>query len=234
MQYTYPGNKPFHVTLDSVRKTNFTFFPAGEIWEPTSIEYFYSLVQTKHKNENATIIDVGAQSGLYSLYAKYLPKCIFYAFEPYEETYALLLENLQLNSITNVKAYNYALGSKEESKLLHVPDHFGLNTFGDAPKRFTSWKDVNVSIKRLDDIIPEETPVDYIKCDTEGWEYYVLKGAEKTIRKWKPELFIEINPENLQQAGIQRKDLEEYLQDLHYKPVCIVDEENYHYTYQGP
>lgn len=234
MEYTYPGKKPFRVTQDSICKTKFTFFLSGEIWEPTSIEYFYSLVETKHKNKDAVIVDVGAQSGLYTLYAKYLPDCKFYAFEPYQETYSLLLGNLELNSISNVKAYNFALGSKEETKILHVPEHLGLNTFGDAPSRFSTWQDVEVPIKKLDDIIPEDTPVDYIKCDTEGWEYYVLKGAEKILRKWKPELFIEINLENLAQAGVNPSDLEDFLHELHYKPVCVVDGENYHLTYKGP
>jgi hypothetical protein len=37
--------------------------------------------------------------------------------------------------------------------------------------------------------------VKLIKIDVENYETEVLKGAEQTIRKWKPDLFIECNTE---------------------------------------
>lgn len=235
-QFIYPDEHTFFVTEETVKKTENSFHPTNGIWEPLSIHYFYTLVNKKHENKNAVIVDVGAQSGLYSLYAKFLPSCRFYAFEPFQDTYTLLQENLQLNQIYNVKTYNYALGSKNETKILHVPDHLGLNTLGDIPKRFDTWKDVLVQVKRLDDIFLEEkeSSLDYLKCDTEGWEYHVLKGAEECIRKWKPELFIEVNGENLEQCSLTIPDIYDYLHSLGYKPVYELDRENVHFTYTEP
>ena len=47
----------------------------------------------------------------------------------------------------------------------------------------------------LVDMVPldiyEFTEVDLIKIDVEGFEAHVLKGAEKTIKKWKPLIVIE-------------------------------------------
>ena len=233
-QFTYPDGNTFFVTDETVAKTEYTFHPQNGIWEPASIQYFYSLVKENHHNSNPVIVDVGAQSGLYSLYAKFLPTCRFYAFEPFEDTYGMLLDNLQLNQIYNVKAYNCALGSINETKLLHVPDHLGLNTLGNTPKRFDTWKDVEVQVNRLDDIFANETGLDYIKCDTEGWELHVLKGAEESIRKWKPELFIEVNCTNLEQCSLSESQLFEYLHSLDYKAKCVVDGENVHFTYIQP
>ena len=98
--FIYPGNKEIYVTDESVEKVATTFHPTKGIWEPDSIAYFYSLVERKHSNKNAVIIDVGAQSGLYSLYAKYLPECTFYAFEPFELTYSMLIDNLNLKQLS--------------------------------------------------------------------------------------------------------------------------------------
>ena len=232
--FLYPNGSLIQVTDETITKTPYTFDAKAGIWEPDSIRYFYSLVEMKHQNSNAVIVDVGAQSGLYSLYAKWLPECRFYAFEPLEDTYALLLDNLQLNSIYNVKAFPYALGEKEEKKLLHVPEHLGLNTLGSTPKRFDSWKDVEIQVKRLDDIFMSETSLDYIKCDTEGWELHVLKGAEESIRKWKPELFIEVNKTNLEQCGLREEQLRDYIQSLGYRQVRTIDNENVHFTFQQP
>jgi FkbM family methyltransferase len=233
-QFQYPNGSTFFVTEETVAKTATTFNPIHGIWEAASVSYFYDLVEKKHQNSNAVIVDVGAQSGLYSLYAKQLPSCRFYAFEPFEDTYAMLLDNLQLNQIYNVKAYNCALGSTNETKLLHVPDHLGLNTLGDTPKRFDTWKDVEVQVKRLDDICMNETSLDYIKCDTEGWEMHVLKGAEESIRKWKPELFIEVNGTNLEQCSFTESQLFEYMNSLDYKSQVLVDGEMVHFTPKQP
>jgi FkbM family methyltransferase len=229
-RFEYPGGKPFFVTKQTVERTPYTFHETNGIWEPTSIQYFYNLVETKHQNKNAVIVDVGAQSGLYSLYAKYLPECKFLAFEPFEETYSYLLDNLQLNQIYNVKAYNYACGSKNETKVLHVPDHLGLNTLGDTPKRFDKWRDVSIEVIKLDDILSNETSFDYLKCDTEGWEYNVLKGAEESIRRYKPELFLEVNGENLEQCHVKTDELLDFIRSLGYTYIRSVDGENYHFT----
>ncbi len=75
----------------------------GELYENDSIKQFYSQID---KDNHYNKIDIGAQSGLYSLYAKYLPKCTFYSFEPFTPTYELLIENLKLNEITYVNTYN--------------------------------------------------------------------------------------------------------------------------------
>jgi FkbM family methyltransferase len=228
--YEYAPGKSFVVTDETVAITPYTFLQTNKLWEPRSIQYFYSLVEKKHGNKNATIVDVGAQSGLYTLYAKFLPDCSFYAFEPLEQTYALLLDNLRVNSIHNVKAYQVALGSKDEIKNLHVPSHLGLNTLGDTPLRFDSWKDIQVQVKCLDTFLPLDARIDYMKIDTEGWEYHVLKGAEQLIRKWKPELFLEMVDSNMKQCGVEQQQLLDYLHSLGYKLEKEMDGENFHFT----
>lgn len=230
-RFSYPNDKPIFVTDDTIKKTPYSFDVKHGISEPTSIQYFFSLLTERNKEYNAMIVDVGAQTGLYSLYARFLPECRFYAFEPFHETYTILCENLKENGIENVKTFPYALGSKEEKKHLHIPDHLGLNTFGNTPQRFDSWKDVEVEVKCLDDILKDETAFDFMKCDVEGWEYHVLKGAEESIQKWKPELFIEVCDRNLKQCEIKKEDLYDYLHFLGYKQKNVVDDENVHFSF---
>ena len=232
MEYEYSPGKKFSITEETLEKTPHTFYCSGGMYENDSVNYFYNLVEKKHQNKNAVIIDVGAQSGLYSLYGKFIPKCNIYAFEPFKDSYKCLCDNLQLNNITNVEAINCALGSSNEDKILKVPEHTGLNTLGDTPN-FTDWNDNLVRVLKLDDILFNIVQsVDYIKCDTEGWEYHVLKGAEECIRKWKPELFIEINSGNMMQCSLEIEYLVEYLKSLNYSAVAIKDIENFHFTYK--
>ena len=39
--------------------------------------------------------------------------------------------------------------------------------------------------------------LDFVKCDTDGWEAHVLRGAEATLRRFRPALLLEINPRGL-------------------------------------
>ena len=161
-----------------------------------------------------------------------MPQCSFYAFEPFQESFSLLNDNLKLNGITNVSPVQCALGSVNENKILRVPRHTGLNTLGDTPKRFTEWKDIEVPVRKLDDLLYNKVPsIDYIKCDTEGWELHVLKGAEECIRKWKPELFFELNDDNLSQCSLKSEMLIDYVKSLGYSYVTTKNYENVHYTY---
>lgn len=62
-----------------------------------------------HLRENATIIDVGANIGMFSLYAGlHLDNARIYAFEPVEDIYQLLVENTALYNL-DIKTYQAGL-----------------------------------------------------------------------------------------------------------------------------
>jgi len=229
--YNYIG-KPIIVSERTLQLTPVTFNRSG-YFEPTSIEYFYSLVE-KSSVQPINIIDIGAQSGLYTLYAKWLPNCHFYSYEPNPETFSLLVENIKLNSINNVTLINKGLGENVTTLTLKVPirpDEKGLCCFGENPKRFSNYQSFNVDVDTLDNqFFDKNIPVHFIKADTEGWEYFVLKGGENTLRKWKPELFIEVNDTNLLQCNVSKNSLLEFLNSLGYTLQHIVDGENHHFS----
>jgi hypothetical protein len=62
--------------------------------------------------------------------------------------------------------------------------------------------------------------VDLVKIDVEGSELALLKGAEQTIRRFRPVLMIEVNPSTLQRVGYESRDLIEaigrYGYHMHY------------------
>jgi len=47
------------------------------------------------------------------------------------------------------------------------------------------------------DIILKDRPVDFIKIDVEGFEKYVLRGAQKTIDRYKPILMVEVQADEV-------------------------------------
>ena len=210
---------------ETLNLTPYTFGRANKtMHESDSIYQFYKDIST---DKSLTIVDIGAQSGLYTLYAKFLPLSTFYAFEPFEPTYTLLLDNLKLNNITNVNPHLLGISNEVGKTILNTcTSHNGLHTLGSTPLRFNDIKAVEVNTDTLDNIFyNKDIPVDYIKIDTEGWEYYILMGAMKTIEKYKPYLQIEWNVVNMMQCNVEPLNLAKLITDLGYVQIKVIGEE---------
>lgn len=220
-----PVNYSFYITEESKRKVIHTFYLDGNIHESASISIFYGYMDP---SKSYNIIDVGAQAGLYSLYAKFLPNSTFYSFEPFGETYKLLVDNLQLNNITNVKTFNFGLSDKKDDNVIFNTciSHNGLNTLGTNVLRFKDVKQELINIDTIDNLFyDKDIKVDFIKIDTEGNEYFILQGARKTIETYKPIIQIEYNPINMNQFNITPEILDNLIKELNYKKINLTDEE---------
>lgn len=137
----------------------------------------------KHKPESV-MFDVGANIGLMSLYASsILPSGMIYSFEPVPETFNKLVFNIELNNKTNIQAFNFALGAKEEEKNIYVnAAHLGMSTFVPSGQPETTAQ--IVKLLTIDNFIKTRgLKVDFIKIDVEGWEVEVLKGASDLLKK---------------------------------------------------
>jgi FkbM family methyltransferase len=230
----YMNQYQIEVSNDTLIKTPITFNPDGTYFEPESVEYFYNLVKSKCDTNLCNIVDIGAQSGLYTLYAKYMQNCRFYSFEPNFFTFELLKENCKLNNITNVSLRNMGLGNKIETKSLKLPTRTGESGFAclcDSPIRFSDYNMIEVHVTTLDtEFYERNIPVHFIKCDTEGWEVFILEGGEKTITTYKPEIFLEVCDANLKQCSQTRENLFSILEQYGYKYVNTLNNENFHFT----
>jgi FkbM family methyltransferase len=71
-----------------------------------------------------------------------------------------------------------------------------------------------IILVRLDDY--ELPRLDFLKLDVEGWELKALRGAESTIEKHRPIMWIEINKGALAEQGAEPKDIMRFLFDYDY------------------
>ena len=136
-------------------------------------------------------------------------------------------DNIKLNNITNVQTYNIGLSDKKGKTILNVClSQDGLNTMGANPLRFNDINPIEVEIDTLDNIFYNNNiNVDFIKIDTEGYEYNILKGGEKTIKKYKPIIQLEFNETNMRQCNIRPEQLLNYINELGYKQHNLISEE---------
>jgi hypothetical protein len=215
---------PIDVTSETVDVTPYAFQKNNELWEQASLNQFYSRIDPLVPS---TVVDIGAQSGLYSLYAKHLPLSTFYSFEPFPKTFQLLKNNLELNNIQNVNPINIALSNQIGKSVLNTCiSHNGLNTMGNNVKRFNDILPIEINTTTLDEMFYKKNiPVNFIKIDTEGYEYYILQGGINTIFKYKPVIQLEWNTTNMEQTNVTEDVLYNFFRMINYREVSHVDEE---------
>lgn len=139
------------------------------------------------------MVEVGANIGGHTVFlAKYLqPEGKIYAFEPRRQLYQLLCANLAINGLENVYAFPVALsdvaGAFHETALDFSQP---LNAGGIAIGSIPGQQEV-IDLKTLDAVIPPDQKVSVIKADVEGFELNVINGAQATIARNRPVLYLE-------------------------------------------
>jgi FkbM family methyltransferase len=208
--FLYPGNE-----------TSRSVFVTGR-YEPN--EFF--LLQRILK-PGMTFIDAGANMGLYSIFAarRVGPRGKVLALEPSGREFEILQKNVKLNSLTNVLTIRKALADRASDVDLSVAPlgksgHNTLGAFGyDTPLDHRE----RVQADRLDDVVYSEglARVDVIKMDIEGSEMAALRGAEETLRQFKPVLLIELSDRSLQHQGTSSGEVLGWLGQQGYRMFCF-------------
>ncbi len=164
-------------------------------------------------NKEEAFLDVGANIGGHTRIVASRCRRV-YAWEPNPITYKLLSFNTR--RLRNVTCIPEALGMKEEILPLKIHESLGLCGFVNETGSFMN-KHVSVKVKPLDSYsFPMK--IGLIKVDTEGFEVPIIQGAEKTIRKHKPKLILEMHPPFVDNALKIQKLLPHYRFRRVYRP----------------
>jgi len=155
------------------------------------LEGSYEEGGVKLKNRDV-VIDAGSNLGFFSILAskKIGSKGKVFAFEPIKKTLGLLNKNIDYNHILNIKVIENALGEKTSELDFAVNE----DILGCSSNVLREGKDSveNVHQITLDSFVEDNNlnKVDFIKADIEGMERSLIKGSERTIKKFKPRLTI--------------------------------------------
>jgi len=147
----------------------------GGIYEPYEMKLFYNSI-----SQGMTVMDIGANFGYYSLLAAKALKGYgeVYAFEPENEAFEMLKQNILLNNYQNIIPIRKGLSDKGGISPLFVHErNLGMHSI--IQGKSTS-KRIDIETTTLDEFIREKgRPVglSVLKIDTEGAEGLVLKGA---------------------------------------------------------
>ena len=135
--------------------------------------------------------DIGANVGVYALYAALSGKCDVIAFEPTASTFATLIGNINENNLTEmIRAYPVAIAEGTALDILNMENATAgsvSHSFGETPTFIGRELETRVrqstmgfSVDSLIEVFGFAPP-DYVKIDVDGIEPRILAGAENTF-----------------------------------------------------
>tara|TARA_Y100000590_G_scaffold463126_1_gene629076 strand:- start:1044 stop:1850 length:807 start_codon:yes stop_codon:yes gene_type:complete len=154
-------------------------------------------------SSNSVFWDIGANIGLYSIYAAKKKSIRVYSFEPSPLNIELLVKNISINFLKNIIVIPIAITDKikvDKFKMSNVVSGGALSVFGEEYdqdgnpfKEILSFHTLGADLNSLESIYKISKP-NYIKIDVDGIEHLILQGATKILDQCKS-ILIEINDE---------------------------------------
>ncbi len=137
--------------------------------------------------DNSVVIDIGANIGVFSLFASQSKNTKVFAFEPMPENYSLLKENISLNNLEkNILPFNLAVGALNEKRKLFLGDSpfpsflkisdSPFNALHGNSQQEQNQKYVEINCIAFKDIFDKNNiqKCDLLKMDCEGAEFEIL------------------------------------------------------------
>ena len=188
-------NKPLRFVIDNPNDWIQREHVLGRYYEEEELRLI-----SKYIHKDDIVVDIGANVGNHSIYfSKNTEAKEIYAIEPIPKSAQILLANLSLNYCHNVNIDYIGVGLGRVNMIAypfmtHGPDNLGAIALYSEKFEGGTFLDP-VQIVSGDSIF-ENIDVNFMKIDVEFMEMEVLAGLERTIRRSKPTIFIEVQEDN--------------------------------------
>jgi FkbM family methyltransferase len=166
----YPRKGAIHADLFRYKKR-----------EPLCTDY---LMRSGVIQKGDIVLDIGANIGYYVLTEANIvgETGKVYAVEPVSSNFKLLQKNVQLNNLTNVSTFQYAIGDKNVLSEIFVSNSSNLCA---VSKDAVGGEVVGVQpvhMVTIDEFVKDKQTPKLIRMDVEGYEYEILKGMNNTLK----------------------------------------------------
>jgi len=162
------------------------------------------------------VLDIGANVGWYTYALSSLVGSTgrVYSIEPIPETFALLSAVIKKLRLQNVVPMNYGISDADCRATMELPVwDFGTPNFyqariiDDEAVQDLSLRQYELPMRSIDSLFLDlPTAIAFIKCDVEGHELSVIKGARHFFGKCRPAWFVEVSGDP-DQNGSRSKEL---------------------------
>jgi len=179
--------------------------------------------------EGDTVIDVGANTGQLTVPLARLvgENGVVHAFEPITTTYDILCETIESEGLRTMvvphklglsdsrKTVAFTVPLERDTEATIVPHH--EEAWADYETNKEKYRTEECEITTLDAFVKEHNvdDVKFIKCDVEGGELPVLKGARTVLENSNPPIImLEVYEKWTKDYGYNPKELFGFLEDI--------------------
>ncbi len=203
--FKYVNNTKLYVKKGSTISTGNYYVGLLEFNEMTFILHFL--------NKDDIFFDIGANIGSYAILASGISEAKTICFEPIQETFNDLKNNIKLNCLEE-KIFPLNIGlSDKQGKLMFTTQLDAKNHIINSENECIHYKELEV--RQLDDFAYYKPTL--IKIDVEGYELYILKGAKKILQSEQLKvIIIEINNE-CKRYQIEENEIHHLLSSYEFK-----------------
>lgn len=149
---------------------------------------------------NSNFVDAGAHRGeLLRKFVKFAPEGRGFAFEPVSD----LCDRLRAN-YPSVQVHSVALGDEESVATFYVlaDDSANSSLFQRPEREKGHWlRETQVRVRRLDDCVPEDCHITFMKVDVEDAEFNLFVGAKRILAQDRPTVVFECRSGNLERVA---------------------------------
>lgn len=154
----------------------------------------------KQFNENATIVVIGACTGITTIpFVKDKSKRKVYAYEPLSSNFKILNWVVNYFNAKNVRIFNLGFGNKLEQRELILPIINGVKKQGMSHIKDDAIIGYNEGISEIVELDTLDNrneiralKIDAIKIVAENFEYQIIEGAKHIIENSKPIIYCEL------------------------------------------
>lgn len=183
------------------------------------------------------LFDVGAEVGwLSAIYAKMVGPEAMVLVEPTKQFWPNIQQTWQKNFPHTSPHASFAglLGAEGERDLKWGwPPAAKGEMVEKLAYQYLHEHDDDTPVIALDDLARYHGYPKAITIDVEGAELEVLKGAEKTLRKFRPKVWVSVHPDLMEKNYKQRaQDLHDYMKSLGYNGKHLATDHEEHWYYE--
>jgi len=182
----------------------------GKPWEP----HFREVINLIQPGDH--VLDGGANFGYNAVMmgGRVGPSGKILAFEPQRIIYQQLNANFLLNNIHNAHTFKCALSNKSGLVVQMNPVNFQSPNLNIGDTSIGKGGESTSTLK-IDDLKLEK--FDFLKLDIQGYEVFALEGAIQSLMRFKPFVFVEIEPHQLARHQCNPQQVVELLKGIGYK-----------------
>jgi len=171
-----------------------------------------------------TILDVGANIGLYSIrFARRQEGARVFAFEPLPASYRYLQRNVATNGVGDrVSCFNYGLSDQSGTFDFFISPSAGTNaSLLNVAGSSDAQRVVGLTLTLDQWSANQSVAPDFIKCDVEGAELLVMRGGRKTLEAHRPVVFAEVLRKWSKPFGYHPNDMLAFFAQLGYQCLAV-------------